>query len=63
MTAAMAIPGNGVSTFLVYEFGAGLEGDDRFVVDRFRACVAQPIMLWRRRIPFSGSDTTMIAAT
>ena len=37
MTAAMAIPGNGVSTFLVYDFGGGLDGDDRFVVERFRA--------------------------
>ena len=37
MTAATAIPGNGVSTFLVHDFGSGLEGDDRFVVERFRA--------------------------
>ena len=37
MTTAMAIPGNGVSTFLVHDFGGGLEGDDRFVVERFRA--------------------------
>ena len=37
MTAAMAIPGNGVSTFLVHDFGGGLEGDDRFAVERFRA--------------------------
>ena len=63
MTAAMAIPGNGVSMFLVHDFGAGLEGDDRFVVERFRAYVAQPIMSWRRRIPFSGLEIAMIAAT
>ena len=37
MTAAMAIPGNGVSTFLVYDFGGGLDGDDGFVVERLRA--------------------------
>ena len=37
MTAAMAMPGNGVSTFLVHDFGGGLDGDDRFVVERFRA--------------------------
>ena len=63
MTAAMAISGDGVSTFLVHDFGAGLEGDDRFLVERFRAYVAQPTMLWRRRISFSGLDIAMIAAT
>ncbi len=37
MTAAMAMPGNTADTFLVHFFGGGLEGDDRFVVERFRA--------------------------
>ena len=37
MTAAMAMPGNTASTFLIHYFGGGLEGDDRFVIDRFRA--------------------------
>ena len=38
MTAAtMAMPGNSASTFLVHYFGGGLDGDDRFVVERFRA--------------------------
>ena len=37
MTAAMAMPGNTANTFLVHFFGGGLEGDDRFVVERFRA--------------------------
>ena len=37
MTTAIAIPGNTVKTFLVHDFGSGLEGDDRFVVERFKA--------------------------
>ena len=37
MTTAMALPGNTPNTFLVHDFGSGLEGDDRFVVERFRA--------------------------
>ena len=36
-TATMAMPGNTASTFLVHYFGGGLDGDDRFVVERFRA--------------------------
>ena len=35
--AAMAMPGNTAATFLVHYFGGGLDGDDRFVVERFRA--------------------------
>ena len=35
--AAMAMPGNTASTYLVHYFGGGLDGDDRFVVERFRA--------------------------
>ena len=62
MTAAMAMPGNTAETFLVHFFGTGL-ADDRYVVERFRAYVAQPIMLRRRRTPVSGLDTAMIAAT
>ena len=62
MTAAIAFPGNTASTFLTHFFGSGL-ADERYVVERFKAYVAQPIMLRRRRIPFSGSDTVMIAAT
>ena len=37
MTAAMAMPGNTASTFLIHSFNGGLDGDDRFVVERFRA--------------------------
>ena len=37
MTAAMAMPGNTASTFLIHYFGGGLDGDDRFVVERFKA--------------------------
>ena len=37
MTTAMALPDNTSRTFLVHDFGSGLEGDDRFVVERFRA--------------------------
>ena len=37
MTAATAMPGNTASTFLIHYFGGGLHGDDRFVVERFRA--------------------------
>ena len=48
MTAAMAMPGNTASTFLIHYFGGGLDGDDRFEVERFRAYVAQRVMLRRR---------------
>ena len=37
MTTASAMPGNTGATFLIHYFGGGLEGDDRFVVERFRA--------------------------
>ena len=37
MTTAMAMPGNTASTFLLHYFGGGLDGDDRFVVERFHA--------------------------
>ena len=37
MTTAIALPDNTARTFLVHDFGSGLEGDDRFVVERFRA--------------------------
>ena len=37
MTTAIALPGNTPRTFLVHDFGSGLEGDDRFVVERFKA--------------------------
>ena len=36
MTAAMAMPGNTASTYLVHLFGTGL-ADERFVVEKFRA--------------------------
>ncbi len=44
MTAAMAMPGNTADTFLVHFFGGGLEGDDRFVVERFRALACGDIV-------------------
>lgn len=62
MTAALAIPGNTASTFLTHFFGSGL-ADDTYVVERFKAYVAQRIMLRRRRIPLFGSDAAMLAAT
>ena len=48
MATAMAMPGNTASTFLLHYFGGGLDGDDRFVVERFKAYVAQRVMLRRR---------------
>ena len=35
MTTAMAPPGN-TRTWLVHTFGCGLDGEDRFVVERFK---------------------------
>lgn len=35
MTTATALPGN-TRTWLVHTFGSGLEGEDRFVVERFK---------------------------
>ena len=37
MNAAIAVPGNTAKTFLVHDFDSGLEGDDRFVVERLKA--------------------------
>ena len=34
MSAAMAMPGNTACTYLIHHFGGGLDGDDRFVVER-----------------------------
>lgn len=34
MSAAMAMPGNTACTYLTHHFGGGLDGDDRFVVER-----------------------------
>ena len=39
MTAAMAMPGDTASPFLIHYFGGRLDGDDRFVVERFRVHV------------------------
>ena len=36
MSTATAIPGKTANTFLVHYFGVGLDGDDRFVVERFK---------------------------
>ena len=36
MTIAIALPGN-ARTWLVHAFGCGLDGEDRFVVERFKA--------------------------
>ena len=43
MSTAMAIPGNTANTFLVHYFGVGLDGDDRFVVERFKALASGDI--------------------
>jgi len=61
MQAALA-PRGDARTFLTHFVGDGLE-DDRYVVETYRSYVAQRIMLRRRRISFSGSDTAIIAAT
>ena len=47
MSTAIAMPGNSASTFLTHFFGSGL-ADDRYVVERFKAYVAQRVMLRRR---------------
>ena len=62
MSTALAISGSTAATFLTHFFGPGL-ADERYVVERFQTSVAKPIMLRRRRTPFSGSDAAMIAAT
>ena len=43
MSTATAIPGNTENTFLIHYFGVGLEGDDRFVVERFKALASGDI--------------------
>ena len=45
MNAAIAVPGNTASTFLVHLFGTGLE-DDRYVVERFKARADGDIRPW-----------------
>ena len=62
MTAAIAFPGNTASTFLTHFFGSGL-ADERYVVERFKAYVAQPIMLRRRRTPLSGGSSMRLKST
>jgi len=62
MSTAMAISGSTAATFLTHFFGRGL-ADERYVVERFRAYVAQPIMLRRRRIPFSGGPSVRLKST
>ena len=43
MSAAMTMPGNTACTYLIHHFGGGLDGDDRFVVERFRALASGEI--------------------
>ncbi len=43
MTTATAMPGNTAATFLVHYFGGGLDGDDRFVVERYKALASGDI--------------------
>ena len=45
MNAAIVVPGNTASTFLVHLFGTGLE-DDRYVVERFKAHADGDIRPW-----------------
>ncbi len=40
---AMAMPGNTAATFLIHYFGGGLDGDDRFVVERYKALASGDI--------------------
>ena len=47
MATAIAMPGNTADTYLVHFFGTGL-ADDRYVVEKFHAYVAQRVMLRRR---------------
>ena len=51
MATAMAMPGNTASTFLIHYFGGGLDGDDRFVVERFRALACGEIRPVRTGTP------------
>ena len=53
MSTAMAIPGNTANTFLVHYFGVGLDGDDRFVVERFKALSSGDI----RPVPDSAANS------
>ena len=52
MSTAMSIPGNTADTFLSHYFGGGLDGDDRFVVERFKALSSGDI----RPIPDNAAD-------
>ena len=45
MNAAIAVPGNIASTFLVHLFGTGLE-DDRYIVERFKVHADGNIRPW-----------------
>ena len=53
MNAAIAVPGNTASTFLVHLFGTGLE-DDRYVVERFKAHADGDIRPWPGEAPAKG---------
>ena len=52
MSTAMTIPGNTADTFLIHYFGGGLDGDDRFVVERFKALSSGDI----RPVPDGAAD-------
>ena len=53
MNAAIAVPGNTASTFLVHFFGTGL-ADDRYVVERFKAHADGDIRPWSCETPAKG---------
>lgn len=61
MQSAQAFAPN-ATTFLTHLVGGGL-ADKRYVVERFRSYVAQPIMLRRRRTPVSGGSSTKLKST
>lgn len=65
MTAAMAMPGSTASTFPIHHFAGGLEGDGRFVVERFRAPACDDIrpVEPRRQTVNGGRETKRIVAS
>ena len=62
MTTAIPMPRNTASTFLTHFFGGGLKDGERYVVERFRACVNGDIRRCRDdNAPKSGRRRTKLA--
>ncbi len=62
MQTVNAVCGN-ARTFLTHLFGAGLDDEDRYVVERFRSYVAQQIMLRSSWIPCCRAGGAVLCAT